>query len=139
LVWYILAKEGDDGKGDVIAYEKEIVDALKIFQKLTEVGNQSRKYNLYKVYPELIQKEANALKAKQKKENYLPFLHKQLWLEEYIRQMKKAYITHSKSPSTPVRVYRLESAILSGATKKFIREGKFLSLKSYFKSLLSGC
>ena len=41
--------------------EKEIAKSVKSFNELTRVGNQNRKYNLYQIYPSLIDEQAEKL------------------------------------------------------------------------------
>ena len=114
-------------------YEEEINNALRLFNKLTSVGNQSRKYNLYKIYPELIKREERKLRDNNAKHIFRCKVHKNDWAKEYIRLSKKCYSNNPQMIYPPSLVYSLESLQHSGMTYD-LAKSNFTSLEEYFSS-----
>lgn len=112
-------------------FKKDIEGALELFSELTSVGNQKRKYNLYRIYPKVINSEGKKLRNKQALCHYMYCDNKNEWIKNYIDLSKKAYGNRKKSPSPPSLVYPLESLLNSGVTYDVVKE-YFKSLKAYF-------
>lgn len=97
-------------------FEKQITNAIHTFKALTMVGNRRIKYNLYTIYPELINREAKRLFREQQRlsttENIIT--GKSKWIDNYVAVSKKMYENYPKSPVNPSQIYQLESLALSG-------------------------
>ena len=113
-------------------FEESITDSLDLFSELTNVGNQKRKYNLYKIYPKVINLEERRLKNQQSICHYKCETERQEWIRDYISISKKAHANEIEMPRPPSLVYALESLLNSGVTVKII-QSYFKSLKRYFK------
>lgn len=118
---------------DVDEYKENINNAMATFNELTEVGNQNREYNLYKIYPEVIKSEEKKLAKRNARENYIGKVGKKKWADEYIRLSRKIYSNNPKTVYPPSLVYPLESLTHSGVTLDLIKE-YFGSSKKYFSS-----
>lgn len=112
-------------------FKENIKDALKLFNELTSVGNQKRKYNLYTNYEKVINSEARKLKKEQAKCLYKCSSNTEEWIRNYISLSKKAYRNREKPPSPPSLVYPFESLLNSGVTYDVVKK-HFKSLKAYF-------
>ena len=113
-------------------FKKDITNALELFSKLTSVGNQKRKYNLYGIYPKVINSEERKLKNEQDQFQYRYSDTKDEWIKNYIGLSKKAYGNRKEAPYPSSLVYRLESLLHSGATHEIVKS-HFKSLKTYFE------
>jgi hypothetical protein len=114
-------------------FREEINDALTSFSKITSVGNQKRNYNLYEIYPAVINAEGIKLKKKQARCYYKYRSNNLEWIKTYISLSKKAYGNKETAPYPSTLIYSLESLLHSGTTHEIVKN-YFKSLKSYFKN-----
>lgn len=113
-------------------FKKDITNALESFSKLTIIGNQRRKYNLYNIYPDIIKSEERKLKYKQDQCQYRYSDYKGKWIINYIDLSKKAYGNRKKAPSPASLIYSLESLLNSGVPYDVVKRHHKKSLAAYF-------
>jgi hypothetical protein len=114
-------------------FENNIVNSLEAFRELTRVGNQNRRYDLYRIYPEVIKREQKKLERVHSLHGYVCSTKKEDWIRDYVDLSKKAYRNHPQKPAPPSLLYALESLLTSGVPCKIVRKN-FGSLRKYFVS-----